>query len=188
MRNKKITLQDIAGFSPEEAIWKMMSDVSAFLIKEKNAYNLSPHNIIVAGESFIIESNHETDSDFYAPEQNEGMTPGEAQMIWSIGALAYYMATGHIIFGGHGGCYQKEHEYVSLPTLPKGLQALTSVTHKCLCADPQKRIGMNELHLQSLEGLTICKRQERKAYVIKTERKENVKHIGEKWPEEMTEI
>ena len=104
-----MTIRDIAGFCPEEAIWKMMVDVSSFLQKDETSIFLTPDSVTVDGSTFIVESNHEMSSEFNAPEYQDSQKPDEKQMVWSLGAVAYYMATGHIVFGGHGGSYQKEH-------------------------------------------------------------------------------
>lgn len=187
--NNKLTLRDIAGFCPEEAIWKMMSDVSAFLLMDNGGYNLTPESVAIDGNTFIIETEQKALSEFLAPEQSDHQKPETKQMVWSLGAVAYYTATGHVIFGGHGGVYQKEHPSVPLPVLQKDYQALTPILQKCLCYNPEERISMKELNLFSQRGLNSCKKQQRKkSMAIKEEQKKEVKYIGEKWPEEMIEV
>lgn len=184
----KVTIRDIAGFCPEEAVWKMMADVSAFLLKEGAGYVLTPDAIVVDGKMFMVEKESETQNEFLAPEQHDNRPTDDSQMVWSLGAVAYYAATGHVVFGGHGGSYQSEHPSVALPTLPKGLQLLTPVLQKCLCYIPDERISMMELNALSLKGLTACgQRQRKKCAEIAREQKKTVKTIGEKWPEEMIE-
>lgn len=172
--NLKIKLSDIAGFCPEEAIWKLIVDVSDFLIKEKCGYHLSADTIMVDGDTFLIESNKDDEN--------------ASEMVWTLGAIVYYVATGHIIFGGHGQSYQQDHPHVPLPALPKVYHSLTPVVHQCLCSDADKRVSLEELHGIACKELDACRKQQRSRETtnIKTNKKDN-KHV-EKWPEEMKEI
>ena len=184
-----MTIRDIAGFCPEEAIWKMMVDVSSFLLKDEKSCFLSPDSVTVDGSTFIVESDNKTSNEFLAPEYNGAQKPDTKQMIWSLGAIAYYMATGHIVFGGHGGSYQKEHSSILLPILPKGLQALTPVLHKCLCYDPKERINLKDLKDLSFNGWGTCEKQQRERTIVVKENTEKVIcNLDEKWPEKMTGI
>lgn len=187
--NNKLTLRDIAGFCPEEAIWKMMTDVSAFLLTDNASYHLTPESVAIDGKTFMIETGQESADEFFAPEQSDNQKPGIKQMVWSLGAVAYFTATGHVVFGGHGSVYQKEHPSVPLPVLQKDYQALTPILQKCLCYNPEERISMKELNLLSQRGLIFCERQQRKMTIaFKEEQKKEVKYIGKKWPEEMIEV
>ena len=185
----KMTIRDIAGFCPEEAIWKMMADVSGFLLNDGIEYVLTPDSIVIDGNMFMIEKDHEMLNEFIAPEQHEGQPSDVAPMVWSLGAVAYYSVTGHVIFGGHGSDYQREHPSVVLPVLPKGFQMLTAVLHKCICHNPEERISLKELYELSQKGLEECVKQQskRRAVVVK-EMDNDVKHNVEKWPEEMIEV
>lgn len=185
----RITIRDIAGFCPEEAIWKMMADVTGLMIKANEGYVLTPESIVIDGNSFMIEAGREIIQEFIAPEGIAGGKYGMNQMVWSLGATAYYMATGHIIFGGHGSSYQKEHSSVPLPVLPKGLHALTSVIERCLTYSPDDRIGLKELNEVSTQGVLSCEKQQREK-IVSTDKgqKTKVKYSGEKWPEEMIEV
>lgn len=187
--SERMTIRDIAGFCPEEAVWKMMADISEYLLKDHKDCLLSPGSIMIDGRLFLVEAGQERVNEFTAPEQTDNQKADEKGLVWSLGAIVYYLATGHIIFGGHGSCYQREHPNVPLPTLPKGLQALTPVVSRCLCYNPCERISLNELNSRSLEGLAYCKKQQRKKTVT-TEKKQakEVNYSGEKWPEEMIEI
>lgn len=184
-----MTIRDIAGFCPEEAIWKMMADVSEYILKDQADYLLSPDSVMIDGNMFMVVARQECLSEFMAPEQIDNHKSNEEGIIWSLGAVVYYMATGHVIFGGHGGNYQKNHPNVPLPILPKGLQALTPVIQRCLCYNLNERISLKDLYELSVKGLTSCKKQQRKK-VVATEKKQDkiVKYTGEKWPEEMIEI
>ncbi len=189
--SSQMMIRDIAGFCPEEAIWKMIVDVSGCLLNDSALNGISPDSVMVDGDSFMVSSTQVIGGEFLAPEQSEGLQSDEKGNVWSLGALAYYESTGHVIFGGHGGRYQKAHPSVSLPALPKGLQSLTPVLQKCLCFDSNERIGLKDLNDLARKGLEECGKQGRKKVksVKKEEKKENdVKYTGEKWPEEMVEL
>lgn len=186
-----MTIRDIAGFCPEEAIWKLIADVSECLQNDGVGYALSPDSVIVDGNSFMTNRIQNTGNEYCAPEHKEGQQPDEKEIVWLLGAIAYYASTGHVVFGGQGGKYQNEHPLVSLPALPKGFQSLTPLLQKCLCYDPKERIGLNALSNFARKGLDECSKQRRKrAKSVKEEEKKEivVKYTGEKWPEEMIEL
>lgn len=189
--SKQMTIRDIAGFCPEEAIWKMIADVSDCLLNDGVANGLSPDSIIIDGNSFMVNRIQDIENEFHAPEHKDGQQ-SEEEKVWSLGAIAYYASTGHIVFGGQGGKYQKEHPLVSLPALPKGLQSLTPLLQKCLCYDSNKRIGLKVLNEHARKGMEECGKHRRKKNMSdnnEEEKKENgVKYTGEKWPEEMVEL
>lgn len=169
--SNELTLRDIAGFCPEEAIWKMLADVSDFLLKEDCGYQISTDTIAVTGNQFMVTG-----------EKNQA---SREEMVWTLGATAFYAATGHPVFGGHGYSYQQEHPHVALPVLQKSFQALTPVIHQCLCIDAADRISMEQLRRFAEKGLTACSQRQRvKSDPVKELIKEN-SHHGEKWPEEM---
>ena len=185
----RMTITDIAGFCPEEAIWKMMADVSEILLKDGVKQTLASESIAIAGTSFFVELQKGVDNEFLAPEQKTDQAPSMEQMVWTLGAIAYYMATGHVVFGGHGGKYQKEHPSVPLPVLPKAQQALTPVLHRCLCATPEERVKMDELNAMVQKGLASCSRRMReKQESAQSGLNQQNNNQGDKWPEEMIEI
>ena len=55
-----MTIRDIAGFCPEEAVWKMMTDVSKCLLTDGFNHTLSPDSVVIVGDSFIIAKEHDT--------------------------------------------------------------------------------------------------------------------------------
>ena len=166
-----MTLRDIAGFCPEEAIWKMLVDISSFLLKENCGYQINADTITVAGNQFIVMG-----------EKNQ---TSKEEMVWALGATAFFAATGHSVFGGHGYDYQQKHPHVALPVLQKSFHALTPVIHQCLCFDTSKRISMESLKLAAEKGLSVCsKRQRVKAGPVKEPIGGN-NYQEEKWPEEM---
>ena len=171
--NDKMTIQDIAGFCPEGAIWKMLADVSTFLLNEESGYQLNTDTIMVEGNQFMVMGAKDCCT--------------KADMVWELGGIAYYAATGHVVFGGHGKCYQQNHPKVTLPVMPKSLQALTPVVSACLQYDTANRISMEELCKLSKKGHAECLQRQRTkvAYAGKTANMHQ--RQGEKWPEEMKE-
>lgn len=181
-------LNDIAGYCPEEAIWKFLVDMSTTLIEENRFYKLCPRNILVDGESFLLVSNQEQETEFVAPDQKIDAKPSHEQMVWTIGALIYYLSTGRIIYGGHGGRYQREHPQAPLPTLPKAHLSLTPVMQNCLCTKPSNRISIKELNGIAQKGIINCLHSQREKRFVDTNNNYiNITKV-EIWPEKMKEI
>lgn len=187
---ERMTIRDIAGFCPKEAVWKMIADVSQCLQNGAEHGGLSPDAVLVDGNSFLVLDVPNMGNEYLAPEHEMGAKCKEKETVWSLGAIAYFAATGHIVFGGHGGAYQKRNSLVPLPVLPKGLQDLSFVLQRCLCYNPEERVGLKELNSLAQEGLLSCKQQERRGATNGNGKKktEEVKGADEKWPEEMKEI
>lgn len=186
--SKQMTIRDISGFCPEEAIWKMIADVSECMLNDGVGHGLSPDSVLVDGKSFMVNCTQDIENEFHAPEHKDGQLSDEKAEVWSIGAIAYYASTGHVVFGGHGSKYQKEHPLVPLPALPKGLQSLTPLLQKCLCYDSNVRIGLKDLNDLARKGLKECGMQMRKKTMSSKEKENDAKYTGEKWPEEMIEL
>lgn len=172
--NERMTIRDIAGFCPEEAIWKMLADVSDFLLKDGKGYVLRSDAIAIDGSTFMVEA--------------EQSATTEAEMVWALGAVAYEAVMGHVVFGGHGESYQQQHPHVALPHLPKAFQRLTPIVHQCLCHDEGKRIGLKDLSQQAHKGLETCRQEGRETVPTTATSTTTEKRQREKWPEEMREV
>lgn len=174
MTNEDVTLRDIAGFCPEEAIWRMLTDVTEFLLKDGSGYKITADTIAVIGEQFIVvgEKSSSTMSD----------------MVWELGATAFYVAMGHEVFGGHGMVYQKEHPHVALPVLQKTFQSLTPILHRCLCYNSSDRISMESLRELTEIGLASCRKRQRVKKILVKDKEERVCYQVDKWPEKMIEV
>lgn len=185
--NRRITLKDIAGYCPEEAIWKMAIDLGQS-IKDNGYCPLSPEGVIVDDTSFLTDENAATQAQFLAPECSDGASYSPAQQIWTLGALIYYASSGRTLFGGYGGAYQKNHPHVLLPTLRKDHQPLTPLVQQCLAFDPSSRIGIDSMIAEARKGLENCRStrrpSSRKAYETLPS---TSRQITENWPEEMKE-
>lgn len=185
--SERITISDIAGFCPEEAVWKLLADVSQAAI-EGATCTLTPSSVVCDGDSFIIEKSQDAGG-FSAPEVQEHTAVGEAQMVWSLGALAYFSATGRQLFGGRGSAYQREHPSVALPGMPKGFQRTASLVRACLDFNPEKRPCMKDICEHAQKGQDSCKTQD---FEHKGTKPFNLKSpsdtLGDKWPEKMIEV
>ena len=183
-KETKIYLHDIAGFCPEEAIWKMLADVSSFMLQEPANRVLSPDSIVVDGDVFLLAA--ETPSPEGKRPETDDIWGND--LVWSLGATAFFAATGHVLFGGHGYRYQREHPQVVLPSMPKAYQALTPLVQRCLCAEPSERISLKQLCAEARRGHVTCAQQQRTKAAVR--RVANTQHstAKERWPEEMEEI
>ncbi len=189
MKNKKMTLRDVAGYSPEEAVWKMMADISVLLQHDAGGSYITPDSVLLDGSTFMLEAATAPQSEFLAPEAAEGSKPSSSQQVWSLGALAFYMVTGHVLFGGHGGRYQRTHPSVQIPVLPKGYQQLTAVLQQCLCQQSEQRVTLQTLHTLSQQGLSTCQQRQRPQQTeVKGEQKRVTTKLEEQWPEAMKAI
>lgn len=188
MKNERMTIKDMAGFCPEDAIWKMMADISKFLLKDDSVKMMNPESIVVDGNMFIAETTSQEMQEFLAPEQEGGENTLKPQLVWQLGAVAYYMATGHVIFGGHGSKYQQEHPHVALPVLPKNYQTLTRTIQHCLCYNINERISLKELSAVTEKEWTACSSRHREKVSLQREPVQTENQQKVKWPEEMIEI
>ena len=185
--NKRITLRDIAGYCPEEAIWRMAADLGQ-CIKDNSQCPTSPDEVIVDGLSFLIGEKTDERPEFMPPECVNKAPCGQPQQVWTLGALIYHASSGRTLFGGHGGAYQNTHPNVLLPSLQKSHQSLTALMQQCLQHDPSSRISIGKLVDEALKGLEKCRkttRSHRKA--AQDAAATSDKRRKENWPEEMIE-
>ena len=190
MNTERISLQQIAGFCPEEAIWKMLVDVSGILLKDgpRNVNWLHPISIVVDGDTFLVGENNSGNTEFCAPEYKEQQPLSEEQAVWTLGALIYYVSSRHIIFGGRGGEYQQKRPNVSLPALQKTHQALTPLMHQSLCYTAKDRISLQKFNEMAQRGLKTCmnRKREKDSCEQMLYKTESSQEHG--WPEKMIEL
>lgn len=187
MRNRNTTLSDIAGYCPEEAVWKILLDISTFRDKmtESPDTAISPAAISVVGDSFLVARQEEADTRFLAPEQAADAPFSPASWVWTCGALAYYASTGQVVFGGRGGIYQQTFPQAPLPVLPKAHKRLTPLVQRCLCHDPAERPSPEELLQLATEGYNNC-RDEQQEPAPETSLTPTLEAPASGWPETMT--
>lgn len=188
--NESITLCNIAGYCPEEAIWKMIQDLCDII--EQNPAGqclLTPDSIIIDGDKFLIGHTQEEQAAFLPPEHQVNETSmGTPQLIWSLGALIYYASSGRILFGGHGGRYQQQYPQVALPVLQKKHQRLTPVMQRCLQREPISRISAQELKSIAQKERARCLNKSRQPALASQQPTAVSRQDGGRWPEEMIEI
>lgn len=186
--NKVINLHHIAGYCPEAAIWKMIVDLCCIIQgQDKRRTPITPYSLFVDGGTFYIDDSDEISPEFLPPEYVTGESITESQQMWMLGATIYYASSGRILFGGHGGYYQRSNPYVQLPVLQKAHQAITPVMQRCLQTDPSQRINVQELKDIALRESERCRRAPRlRARPQQTASNKII--TDRKWPEEMVEL
>ena len=177
--NDKMSISTIAGFCNEQALWKLLADLTL----EQAGSNSPqwavpvPSNVLLNGDDFCIDTNISQDklSEFFPPEGINNY--GESGFVWSLGALACYASSGHYVFGGRGGAYQHDKPDVELPTLRKDHSALTPIVKRCLCYSPSERISLKELRALAVKGLESNNQM--------SEKTDSSECIDDVWPEKM---
>ena len=181
----KTTIRSIAGYSNEQALWTLLADMTATTAGQSGQWIVpSPETVIVDGDHFLLDATHEPTAEFFPPE---GISPFEEQgFVWSLGALVCYASSGHYVFGGHGGTYQKRHPKTALPTLRKEHSALTAVVKRCLCYTPAQRISVCELHDIAVDSLTRNTQKSRVKRIVPTGAESSQSaYADDVWPETM---
>lgn len=181
-----MTLRSIAGYCFESALWKFIVDICDDIQEEKTTtWNiLTPDTVFIEENCFHISKEGFCNVDEFSPPEGN-INLEEASTIWSIGAMVCYLSSGHLIFGGQGGAYQKKHPNVSLPVLRKEHSALTPIVQRCLCYSPSQRIRLKDLSKQAANGLENSEKQLRKEIFKPIEVNNNNKTANDIWPDKM---
>jgi len=183
--NDVITLRAIAGYCPEEAIWKLVADLCDSLTDTTPF--LSPDTIWVDDTNFMIgEGKGSGAAAFLPPEYKEGEPLTNEQLIWSVGSIAYYASSGRVPFGGHGGTYQKLNPQAPLPVLQKRHQSLTPIVQRCMQYNPTQRMSRSELTQIAHQELARCRSKIRQRFTHETNTNKQETEQYEKWPEAMS--
>ena len=165
----------------------MVVDLSSNVLAEqlKTWIVINPGIVLVDGEDFHIDATiPEADAtEFYPPEGIENY--GEEGYVWSLGALVCYASSGHYVFGGRGGSYQRDHPKVELPMLRKEHTALTAIVKGCLCYSSFQRMKLRNLHDLALKGLTSCDQTNRVKRLKEPGESRLPKCSDDVWPEIM---
>lgn len=186
---KRMTIHSIAGYCSEKALWKLLVDLITDALRNRSESwrVLTPDHVIVDGEDFHVDSHISSEpfTEFVPPEGIENY--GEPGYIWSLGALVCYASSGHFIFGGRGGAYQRNKPKVELPTLRKEHSNLDIIIKRCLCYSSSQRITLNELLELAQKGLESNNQKDR----IKQSNESGTAIVSssfttyESWPEKM---
>lgn len=184
-----VTIHSLAGFCSEQTLWKLLVDLSSELLNKisKAPKVIMPEMVLIDGEDFrlcdYVSPNPTTE--FYPPEGVEHID--SEGLVWSLAALVCYASSGHYVFGGRGGSYQRNNPKVELPTLKKEHSALTALVKRCLCYSPSERIGLRELQVAAQKGLESneqMNRPKRKDESLQANNK--IECTDDVWPEIMS--
>ena len=183
-----MTIRSIAGFCNEKALWKMLVDLSSILLGEMSKVRkvITPEMVIIDGEDFRLndEIPQSQSTEFYPPEGIENS--GSEGLVWSLAALICYASSGHYVFGGRGGIYQRSHPKVELPTLKKEHSGLAALVKRSLCYTPSQRISLNDLHTVAVQGLESNAQMSRiKRMNVPGEDVASSDMIDDIWPDKM---
>lgn len=183
-----MNISTMAGFCNEQALWKLLADLTSKHIERDSSKWMipAPELVVVDGDRFRLdrEGAREQSAEFYPPEGRNDYT--EASFVWSLGALVCYVSSGHYVFGGRGGAYQHDKPDVDLPTLRKEHSTLTPIVKRCLCYSPSERISLKELRDLAVRGLESSNQMSRlKRSIDSSEMIDSPECIDDVWPEEM---
>ena len=183
-----MTIHSIAGFCNEKALWKLLVDLSSTLLKATtNVWKvITPEMVIVDGEDFRLsnEAPQGQSTEFYPPEGVENS--GSEGLVWSLAALVCYASSGHYVFGGRGGSYQRSHPKVELPTLKKEHSGLASLVKRSLCYMSSQRITLDDLHAAAVTGLESNARMSRvKRVSVSSGNTSSSSIVNDTWPDKM---
>lgn len=185
--NNITTIHSMAGYCHELALWKMLVDLCKTLLEDESQRTiLSPLRIRIDGNDFKLEKAEDQDAqpEFIPPEGVGNL--GETGIVWSLGALVCFASSGHFIFGGRGGSYQRNNPTVGLPVLRKEHSALTPLVQRCLCFSPSQRISLKDLYEEACKGMERAKNRPRvEAHRLNVGTESISFTSDEIWPEKM---
>lgn len=173
---RQMTAAALAGYCLESTLWRVMLDVCTSMADRAYVW-IDPHHVIIDNDAFCISP--------------EARPCSEGDAIWSLGATISYLSSGHPLFGGKGKAYQDKHPKVQLPVMRKEHEAMTSIIHSCLDADPQKRPSIALLKKDAENGHEDAIRREsvRTEVAESTSKKQDTSSekvtLAEAWPEKM---
>ena len=133
---RTITLNDIAGYATERAVWQMMLDLSGVCDSGK-LNNIGSRTVIIKDSNFLLQntevSDNNNDKAFSAPESfSNDAGQNEASCIWTIGALSFYAITGMNVFEGKGGETQTKDTEIPRLSSAHASKELSNLIRRCL--------------------------------------------------------
>lgn len=187
---KTITLNDIAGYATERAVWQMMLDLSGFC-DSGTLNNIGSQAVIITGCNFQLQNTEVSDSTsgkaFLAPESFSNDTDKSiASGIWTLGALAFYAITGMNVFEGKGGETQTKDTEIPRLSSAHASRKLSDLIHRCLSYSPQERPTKEEIEQKAQSALAqpVLPRKRLSCMVGKS----YGSSLIEFWPEEMVPV
>lgn len=140
-----LTIKDIAGYCREELLWDFIIDVAREM-QTSHFMPTEPEHVLISNTksaSFCLADNLPTSED-------------DSERVWNMAALAFFISTGHLIFGGKGISYQIKHPGVKLPTMIKEHASINSLFQQCTNSDPHIRPSLQELISKAEEERKKC--------------------------------
>ena len=187
---KTITLNDIAGYATERAVWQMMLDLSMFCDSGK-LNNIGSQAVIITGSNFELHNTEVTDNisgrAFSAPESfSNGTDKSKASGIWTLGALAFYAITGINVFEGKGGETQTKDTEIPRLSSAHASRELSELIRRCLNYSPQERPTKEEVEQKAQSALSqpVLPRKRLSSQTGKSYGSSLIKF----WPEEMVSV
>lgn len=159
MKGNSPTLKEIAGYTTESAVWRMLLNLTEEGV-DASLHGIDPVDIVVAGDKFCIEapgSSGENGNAFCAPESfnREGNATTEAATVWTLGALAFYAITGVAVFEGKGGCTQKSATEVPRISSAHASNGLSTLVLRCLSYNAADRPGIDVIRSEARKALAV---------------------------------
>ena len=184
---KTITLDDIAGYATERAVWQMMLDLSGLCGSGKLS-RICPRSVVITGNSFNMRHPESSDDGnwkaFSAPETfGKGADRSEASEIWTIGALAFYAVTGMNVFEGKGGETQTKATEIPRLSSAHASRELSDLIRRCLGYSPRERPAKEEIEQKAKTVLAQPVQPRRK--LSSQTGKSYGSSLVRFWPEEM---
>ncbi len=185
-----ITLNDIAGLATEKMAWLLLQSLATGWECQRLA-DITPRDIIVAGENYTIQRDTPTVQDIKAYRPPERSTSpdapsSEAAEIWTLGLLAFYALMGTDIFEHQGGAAQDPETLIPRIGLAHCSQELSDLIYSCLNHDPSKRPTMQQIQAAASIALQQTARLSKR--LTDDTGKSYQTSLVNFWPEEMVVI
>ena len=158
MKNKAITLEEIAGYATEKQVWQMMLNLSESCGTGVLG-NVTHRDIVISGSEYLMQKIQNPAAGkkkaFAAPEtfKTVGMSGSETSDIWTLGAVAFYMITGENVFEGKGGETQNANTQIPRISSTHASGELSSLIHRCLSFSPKERPSVAEIRQMAHDAL-----------------------------------
>lgn len=132
------TLNDIAGYMTSRSVWAMLRKLSVVCQENTFDISLSPASILFDNDDIVVERSADADAGFLPCD-----SCGEASVVWTIGALAFYALMGVRVFDGQGGANQTAATTVPRIGAAHCDNELGDLLFRCLSFDPLARPSLS---------------------------------------------
>lgn len=186
---EQLNIAEIAGHSNESTAWLLLKEVSTDLLVH-GLCPIDPYRIVITDEGLfsLTRTGTAIHEGFGAPEYAEGQ-PYEKDVVWSLGATAFFIVMGRQVMNGKGGKGQQEHS--KLPYLRSAWPELSELVQHCLRYDSSQRPSLQEVHDKAEQQYERCAIEIRRGPKLKetakpsaTKCNNNIQELAF-WPEAM---